>query len=74
MEFSFACQNMWSNNFEIVRASYGGNTFSLKLSGLKKLTISLRPGRDICLGILGLEIRYGWSEERALDNMEGKEK
>lgn len=40
--------------------------FSLKLS------ISLRLGKDICLGILGLEIQYGWSEERALGNMEGR--
>lgn len=48
--------------------------FSLKLSCLKKPTIFLRLGKDICPGILGLEIRYRWNEERALDNVEGKEK
>lgn len=26
----------------------------------------------ICLGIIGLEIQCGWSEERALGNMEGR--
>lgn len=40
--------------------------FSLKLS------ISLRLGKDICFGILGLEIQCGWSEERALGSMEGR--
>lgn len=28
--------------------------------------------RHICLGILGLEVQFGWSEERALGNVEGR--
>lgn len=62
------------NNFEIVlnTSRYEGKYFKKKLSCLKKLTIYLRLGKDICLGILGLEIRCTWREERALGSMEGR--
>lgn len=62
------------NCSKITLLATGRNTFSWKLTCLKKLILSQAQGDGIWLGILGLEIRYRWSEERDLDNMKGKEK